>query len=223
METGGSDLMLVQIVLFEGFDLLDAIAPFEILSAATMLAKADYTIEFAALDGPCDVVSGSAGVKLTPAAKLDVDRADVIVVPGAVGDLEGDGPNTIPAILARVSESALAVELGKALVRPDRMVATICGGSLILGFAGLLQGRKAATHHLGMAVLGATGAIPIEARVVEDGNLISGGGVTSGLDVALHLTERLFGPRVAHAVETLFEYERRGIVWTETGAVPMAV
>lgn len=215
--------MLTQIVLFEGFDLLDAVAPFEILSAARMLAKADDMIEFAALDGPCEVVSGSAGVILAAAARLDVNRADVIVVPGAVGELDGDGPNTIPAILGRAAESALASELDKALHRPNCTVATVCGGSLILGLAGLLQGRKAATHHLGMAVLGATGAIPIAARVVEDGNLISGGGVTSGLDVALHLTERIFGPRVAHAVEILFEYERRGIVWTETGDVPMAV
>ncbi|GJM67887.1 hypothetical protein HMSSN036_01030 [Paenibacillus macerans] len=85
---------------------------------------------------------------------------------------------------------------------------------------GLLEGRKAVTHHLGMAVLGATGAIPVPARVVDDGNLVSGGGVTSGLDVALYLVERELGPRIAHAVEQLFEFERRGTVWRETGLAP---
>jgi transcriptional regulator GlxA family with amidase domain len=52
------------------------------------------------------------------------------------------------------------------------------------------------------------------ARVVDDGDLVTGGGVSSGLDVALHLLERSYGPRVAIAVEELFEYERRGTVWT---------
>jgi hypothetical protein len=81
----------------------------------------------------------------------------------------------------------------------------------------LLEGRPAVTNHLGMDLLGATGAVPIPARVVDDGNLVTGGGVTSGLDVALYLVERELGPRIAHAVEQLFEYERRGTVWRETG------
>jgi transcriptional regulator GlxA family with amidase domain len=55
---------------------------------------------------------------------------------------------------------------------------------------GLLEGRHAVTHHLGMEFLGATGAIPVHARVVDDGNLVSGGGVTSGLDLALYLVTR---------------------------------
>ncbi|MDF2680310.1 MAG: DJ/PfpI family protein [Brevibacillus sp.] len=76
------------------------------------------------------------------------------------------------------------------------------------------------TNHLGMDLLGATGAIPVMARVVDDGNLVTGGGVTSGLDVALHLVERELGPRIAHAVEQLFEFERRGTVWRNIGNAP---
>lgn len=75
---------------------------------------------------------------------------------------------------------------------------------------------------MGMAVLEAAGAIPIKARVVDDGNLVTGGGVTSGIDVALHLVERTLGPRIAHAVEILFEYERRGTVWRDQGLAPSA-
>ncbi len=58
------------------------------------------------------------------------------------------------------------------------------------------------------------------ARIVDDGDLVTGGGVTSGLDVALYLVERELGPRIAHAVEQLFEYERRGTVWKAEGNAP---
>ncbi len=105
----------------------------------------------------------------------------------------------------------------KALDNPQITVATVCGGSLALAMAGLLEGRHVVTHHMGMDVLSATGAIPIHARVVDDGNLITAGGVTSGLDLGLYLLERHLGPRIAHAVEELFEYERRGTVWHNTG------
>ena len=63
----------------------------------------------------------------------------------------------------------------------------------------------------------------VAARVVDDGDLVTAGGVTSGLDLALHLLHRSYGPRVALAVEDMFAYERRGTVWTNTGRVPMSV
>ena len=67
----------------------------------------------------------------------------------------------------------------------------------------------------------ATGVTVVDARVVDDGDLVSSGGVTSGLDLALYLLERSYGPRIAHAVEQLFEYERRGTVWRALGADPL--
>ena len=65
-----------------------------------------------------------------------------------------------------------------------------------------------------MDVLEATGVNVVHARVVDDGDLVTAGGVTSGLDLALHLLTRCYGPRVSLAVESLFAYERRGTVWT---------
>jgi transcriptional regulator GlxA family with amidase domain len=62
----------------------------------------------------------------------------------------------------------------------------------------------------------------VRARVVDDGDFVSGAGVTSGLDLALYLLEREVGPRVAHAVEELFAYERRGTVWRNAGRAPVA-
>lgn len=69
-------------------------------------------------------------------------------------------------------------------------------------------------------MLDATGAHAIRARVVDDGDLITGAGVTSGLDLGLYLLERELGPRIAHAVEELFAHERRGTVWRAQGMAP---
>ena len=158
-------------------------------------------------------------------AQLDPTRADLIVVPGASGRVTApsgdDDTDTIPILLARTMETALPALIGQALDDPTVIVATVCGGSLALAMAGLLEGRRVVTHHLGMDLLEATGAIPIQARIVDDGDLITAGGVTSGLDLGLYLLERELGPRIAHAVERLFDYERRGTVWRDSGLDPI--
>ena len=76
------------------------------------------------------------------------------------------------------------------MANPDVTVATVCGGSLALAMAGLLEGRNAVTHHLGMDMLEATGVNAVNARVVDDGDLVTSGAVTSGLDLALYLLDR---------------------------------
>lgn len=213
-------MLTVQIVLFDGFDLLDAIAPYEVFCAVSTITEHELQVEFVTAEGPRLVTSGTNGLKIEAIGGLNPERADIILVPGAAGDVEGDGPDSIPAILNRAANTELISLIQQALGKGDIVVATVCGGSLLLAMRGLLEGRPVVTHHLGMDVLGATGAIPVSARVVDDGNLVSGGGVTSGLDVALYLLERELGPRIAHAVEQLFEYERRGTVWREKGIAP---
>lgn len=216
--------MHAQIVLFDGFDPLDAVAPFEVLLAGGLATGGALTVELVSAEGPRDVISGSGGLMLRATARLDSACADVIVVPGAsgpVGDAP-DGVDTVPILLARTGETGLPALLREALDDPTVLVTTVCGGSLVLAMAGLLEGRHAVTHHLGMPVLGATGARPIQARVVDDGDLITAAGVTSGLDLGLYLLERQLGPRIARAVEDLFAYERRGTVWRHDGAEPVA-
>jgi transcriptional regulator GlxA family with amidase domain len=88
--------------------------------------------------------------------------------------------------------------------------------------AGLIDGRNATTHHQGLDVLGASGVNVTRARVVDDGDLVTAGGVTSGLDLGLYLLEREVGPKVALAVEDLFEHERRGVAWRDHGPAPMS-
>lgn len=219
-DKGELSMLSVQIVLFDGFDLLDAIAPYEVFCAAAMNAENALKVEFVTAEGPRPVPSGINGLKIEADGRLDPERGGIILVPGASGEIEGEGPNTIPAILGRAMNTELAGLVAEAFRQKNTVVATVCGGSLMLAMGGLLEGRPAVTNHLGMDLLGATGAIPIPARIVDDGNLVTGGGVTSGLDVALYLVERELGPRIAHAVEELFEFERRGTVWRESGMAP---
>jgi transcriptional regulator GlxA family with amidase domain len=216
---GGRDdgFMHAQIVLFDGFDPLDAIAPFEVLAAGSIAAGADLQVELVSAEGPRPVVSGTLGMVLQATAELDPAKPGFIVVPGASGPLEGDPDevDTIPVLLAQFGQTAAIPQLQKAMANPDVTIATVCGGSLALAMAGLLEGRNAVTHHLGMDLLEATGVTAIDARVVDDGDLVTAGAVTSGLDLGLHLLERTFGPQVASSVEDLFGYQRRGTVWKQ--------
>jgi putative intracellular protease/amidase len=219
--------MHAQVVLFDGFDPLDVVAPYEVLWAGGRASGGALTVELVSAEGPRAVVGGSGGLILHATARLDPDVADVIIVPGAEGPINPPHTEpqaaTIPILLARTVQTDLPRLMRQALDDPSVLVATVCGGGLALAMAGLLEGRHVVTHHLGMEVLSATGAIPIAARVVDDGDLVTTGGVTSGLDLGLYLLERLLGPRVARAVEELFEYERRGTVWREAGLVAVPV
>ncbi len=219
--------MHAQIVLFDGFDPLDVVAPYEVLCAGGAATGGMLSVELVSAEGPREVVSGSSGLVLRATTILDPDKADLIIVPGASGTInapaDGREIDTIPILLARTMETDLPALMRKALDNPKVLVATVCGGSLALAMAGLLEGRHVVTHSMGMDVLSATGAIPIQARVVDDGDLVTAGGVTSGLDLGLYLLEREFGPRIASAVEKVFEYERRGTTWQNKGleALPM--
>lgn len=210
------DGVFAQIVLFDGFDPLDATAPFEVLAAGSDAAAGALQVELVSAEGPREVPSGTLGMVLRATARLDPLKPGFIVVPGASGPLDGDPDevDTIPVLLARFAESAAIPLLREAMANPDVTVATVCGGALALAMGGLLEGRNAVTHHLGMDLLEATGVTAIDARVVDDGDLVTSGAVTSGLDLALHLLDRTYGAKVALAVENLFAYERRGTVWT---------
>jgi transcriptional regulator GlxA family with amidase domain len=203
-------------VLFDGFDPLDVIAPFEVLVGGSDAVGGELVVELVSAEGPRPVVSGSRGLELNATAQLDPSKPGFVIVPGASGPIDGDPDQvaTIPVLLARFGETDAVPLMRQAMANPDITVATVCGGSLALAMAGLLDGRNAVTHVLGIDVLDATGVNVVRARVVDDGDLVTAGGVTSGLDLALHLLDRSYGPRVALAVEELFEYERRGTVWT---------
>ncbi|WP_447009975.1 DJ-1/PfpI family protein [Saccharothrix hoggarensis] len=217
--------MLAQIVLFDGFDPLDVIAPYEVLGAGGVIAGGALEVELVSAEGPREVPSGIGPLSLRATAALDPARAGLVVVPGAAGRLP-DGPDDVPedgvqARLAAAARTGLPALVGEALDRPGVTVATVCGGSLVLALAGLLVGRTATTNHLGLDALAATGAQAVAARVVDDGDLVTAAGVTSGIDLGLYLLERELGPRIAHEAERLFAHERRGTVWRDVGVAPV--
>ncbi|MCF3146473.1 DJ-1/PfpI family protein [Streptomyces platensis] len=226
--------MHAQIVLFDGFDLLDVIAPYEVLYAGGAASDGAVDVELVSAEGRREVVSGTGGVTLRATAALAPERAGLVVVPGAAGRVgtpgdapeEGAGARTpdefISVLLGRAVQTGLPSLLKAAMDRSGLTVATVCGGSLLLGLAGLLTGRHATTHHLALGTLAETGAQVVPARMVDDGDLVTGGGVTSGLDLGLYLLEREVGPKIARAVEELFAYERRGVVWHDRGPAPSA-
>jgi transcriptional regulator GlxA family with amidase domain len=226
--------MHAQIVLFDGFDPLDVIAPYEVLYAGGTASAGAVSVELVSAEGPREVISGTGGLMLRATAALDPARAGLILVPGASGRVgePGEVPDHdagagewqqdefIPVLLGRTLTTELPALLTAAMENPEVTVSAVCGGSLVLAMAGLLEGRHATTHHMGLDMLDATGAHAVNARVVDDGDLVTGAGVTSGLDLGLYLLERELGPRIAHAVEGLFAHERRGTVWRATGPAP---
>ncbi|HET6707567.1 DJ-1/PfpI family protein [Amycolatopsis sp.] len=118
----------------------------------------------------------SPGITLTATAALDPTAPGYVVVPGAADD----DPHTVPVLLGRFAASAAAPLLRRCLDAPAVTVATVCGGSPALAMAGLLAGRTATTHVFGIDALEAAGVTAVRARVVDDGDLVTAGGVTSG-------------------------------------------
>jgi len=113
--------------------------------------------------------------------------------------LGGAGVNALlrdAATLAFVRRQALGA----------RYVTSVCTGALLLGAAGLLRGKRATTHWASHDLLAAFGAVPVRARVVREGNLITGGGVTAGIDFALTLVAELAGREAAEAIQLTLEY-----------------
>jgi len=123
-----------------------------------------------------------------------VDHCDVLCVPGGNG-------------CTAAMEDKLYMSAIRGLAAGARYITSVCTGSLILGAAGLLDGKRAACHWAWTDMLPLFGAIPEAGRVVRDGNIITGGGVTAGIDFALVVMTELVGEEAAQAVQLLLEYE----------------
>ncbi|MEQ1931706.1 MAG: DJ-1/PfpI family protein [Parvularculaceae bacterium] len=163
--------------------------------------------------GPLQVLSRLPGVKVHIAARTmapvatdatltlnptctfaDCPPADVLCVPGGFGVDDAMHDADLMAFVSR--EGARA-----------KFVTSVCTGAFILGAAGLLAGKRATTHWAYHAALADVGAIPIKARVVRDGNVFTGGGVTAGLDFAFTLAAEIAGADVAKAIQLGLEYD----------------
>jgi transcriptional regulator GlxA family with amidase domain len=198
--------MRIDIALFDGFDELDALAPYEVLRRAAELG-ADLQTRLVALDA-ADTVTAFYGLRVAVAGRLgEGTPPDVVLVPG--GGWNHPGPH---GARVEAERGALPAALAR-LHAAGTILAAVCTGAMLLASAELLRGRPATTHHLALEELRAAGAEVVRARVVDDGDVITAGGVTSGLDLALWLVERFASPALATTVEARMEYERRGTVW----------
>lgn len=181
--------MLIAIPLFDGLTALDAIGPYEILSRLPGASVAFLATE----PGVKRTDRGSLG--LTAERGLDdVPQCDVVLVPG--------GPGVVAAGQdQRLLSWLRAVDVGTSFTT------SVCTGSLVLGAAGLLTGRRATTHWLSVAKLAQHGAVHEDARVVTDGKYMTAAGVSSGIDMALTLAAYLADDRVAQAIQLSVEYD----------------
>jgi transcriptional regulator GlxA family with amidase domain len=199
-------MIRIAIVVFDGFEELDAIGPWDVLRSAAA-AGAPFEVSLVSLGaGPTVEAAKGLTVAVSPAS----ETYDWVIVPGG-----GWATRAPRGTWAEVQRGALPEALRRWRAGGAAM-ASVCTGAMILSAAGLTRGRPATTHAVARGALAAEGARVLDARVVDDGDLVTAAGVTSGIDLALWLTERLAGPAVAEVVSTNLEYRRQGALRTTT-------
>ncbi|NGN67356.1 DJ-1/PfpI family protein [Streptomyces sp. A7024] len=196
----------VHIVLYEGAEELDFTAPYEVFSAAGFFTDRPVDVRYVRAHGRGGVTA-AYGTEVRPVREWSPRTADILVVPGG-GYARPDGPGVPAEIKRGTLPAALA-----AAARPGLTISAVCTGAMLLSAAGLTRERPCTTHHKARADLERQGGVLKNARVVDDGDLVTAGGVTSGLDLALWLVRRHLGADTATGIEAMLEYEARGTVW----------
>ena len=189
----------IDIVLFDGVDELDAVGPLEVLRGAAAQG-ADLAARLVTRTEPLEV-TGNHGLRLSADAVYE-PGADILLVPGG-------------GWIARAERGAWAeaergdwLPLLKAAADGGAVMAGVCTGVMLLARAGVIGDRPAITHQGAKHELEAAGVKVLDERVVDAGALVTAGGVTSGIDLALWLVEREFGRDLAERVATRMEYPR---------------
>ena len=177
----------IGLLLFPRLTQLDLTGPFEVFAKWP-----DASVHL--LWKTREAVAAETGMRILPDTTLaECPQLDVLCVPGGPG-------------VSAMMEDADVLAFLRAQARDARFVTSVCTGALVLGAAGLLRGKRATTHWASHDLLSAFGAIPTKGRVVRDGNLITGGGVTAGIDFALAVVAEIAGQEVAQGVQLQIEY-----------------
>ena len=182
--------MQVAIGLYEGFTALDVIGPYQVFTnvpGTEVVVCADHA----------GIVKDDAGLLRFDVEHTfaDVPTPEILLVGGGL----------ITRKVAKPGEPV--VEWVRAAHPPTRYTTSVCTGSLILGAAGVLDGLRATSHWFAYDQLRTHGAEPTEERVVWEGKVVTGAGVSAGIDLALHLVAELHGDEVAQAVQLGIEYD----------------
>ena len=180
--------MRIAILLFDQVAAQDAIGPYEVMRCVP-----GWEVEL--VGARRGEVRAEGGLGLTVDRELgEVSGPDIVVVPG------GEGSEA-------VAEDEATLAWLRAVDERTKWTTSVCTGALILGAAGLLEGKRATSNWLFLERLREYGADPVGGRFVEDGKTITAAGVTAGLDMALHLVGREAGPEMAQAVQLGIEYD----------------
>jgi cyclohexyl-isocyanide hydratase len=175
-------------VIFNNITQLDFTGPLQVLHR---LPNSQVHIIAATLEP----VMSDCGLALVPTITFaDCPQLDLICIPGGFG---------VEAAMA----DAAVIEFVRNQASQAQYVTSVCTGAFILGTAGLLQGKKATTHWAYHPMLASVGAIPTQGRVVRDGNVFTGGGVTAGIDFALTIVSEIAGAQVAQGIQLSIEYD----------------
>jgi transcriptional regulator GlxA family with amidase domain len=181
--------MEIAILLFDKLAPQDAVGPFEVMRNVP-----GWEIRMVAKEKGAVRSEDGALALLADYALGEVKAPDVVVVPGGIGSRP-------------LLEDEEVLDWLREVDRTSKWTTSVCTGSLVLGAAGLLQGKRATSNWLLLDALREYGADPVGGRFVEDGKIVTAAGVTAGIDMALHLVAREAGPEVAQAVQLGIEYD----------------
>ncbi len=181
--------MNVAILLFDRFTSLDAVGPYQVLAAMP-----NSTVSFVAISAGVVVDDIGSCSLVAEKSIMDLVDPDIVVVPGGPGQV-----------------SLMHDEVVLSWLRTAHLTTTwttsVCTGSLILGAAGILQGKRATSHWLALDQLNGLGATPVSERVVIDGKVITAAGVSAGIDMALTLADKVASPEIAQIIQLAIEYD----------------
>lgn len=202
-------IMQVDIILFDDCDLLDTGGPYEVFLTASRLAEREgsnrpFNVNMVTLSG--EPVTAYGGLGLMPTAPPDtLTRADVIIVPGAV--------NLDAALANKELEQVLIQAVSRSKENNSTIVASVCTGAFLLAAAGALDDKPWTTHWEDIELL--SQSMPQGAqrgvRWVDNGNIVTGGALSSGIAMSLHLVERLAGKELAEKTATQLDYDWNNI------------
>ncbi|MGW7364166.1 DJ-1/PfpI family protein [Streptomyces sp. NPDC054841] len=181
--------MQIAILLYDEFTSLDAVGPFELLSRM----PGAETVLVAEEAGPVRNDQGNLTL-VADRTLAEVTAPDIVLVPGGRGTRQAMQNETVLEWLRTVDATST-------------WTTSVCSGSLVLAGAGLLKGRRATSHWLVLETLGLLGAEATGERVVFDGKYVTAAGVSSGIDMALHLIGRIAGDEIAQKIQLLTEYD----------------
>ncbi len=178
----------IGLLLFPDITQLDMTGPYEVF---TKFPGAEVHLVAKSMQP----VTANGGMQILPTiTTATCPQLDLVCVPGGAG-------------MNPLLNDKETLDFLRAQAVLARYVTSVCTGALVLGAAGLLKGKRAATHWMSLEMLAHFGAIPVAERVVKDGNVFTGGGVTAGIDFALTVAAEAFGPDVAKAIQLAIEYD----------------